>query len=182
MDENNRTKNSTAMDRVAAYIAKVEKDGLETYMFTSPDDLAESIGTELDAFPKYVFEVVKYDTTTTLAGKTMKGQEFRDIVSSVDRKRSNAHNRAIDAVNILNRMFAKAGVEPLADIDTSDRYSVADFAGKFTIEAFCRQIYSGNYSTSAYRKACKDGHSYGPDMTELIRTMIENTKSMENKD
>lgn len=171
MNENNGTKNSTAMDRVAAYIAKVEKDGLETHMYTSPDDLAESIGTELDAFPEYVFEVVKYDSITKLAGKTMKGQEFRDTVSNIDRKRSNAHNRAIDAVNILNRMFIKAGVEPFADIDTSDRYSVADFAGKFTIEAFCRQIYGGNYSTDAYKKACENGHSYGPDMAKLIRAM-----------
>lgn len=167
-------KNISFMDRVKAYAEKVKSDGWENHGFDDRDDFCQFIGGRLDSFPEYVLAVVRYDNAISLAGVTLEGEEFRDRVTTVDRSRKLAHDCAIDAVNMLNRAFARAGMEPFADVDTSNRHAVADFAGRFTIEAFDRQIYGEDHAMDRAVMNVKDGSSsYGPRMRQLMRAITE---------
>lgn len=161
--------NTPIMDRVKAYTEKVKADGYASHMFEGPDDFCDFIGEKLDRFPAYVQAVARYDNAVSLAYATMEGEELRDKVASVDRSRRLAHDSAIDAVNILNRAFSRAGVEPFSDVDTSNRTAVADFAGRFTIEAFDRQIYGGDHAMDRAVKNLAAGSRYSPKMQQLMR-------------
>ena len=130
------TKTVPIMDNVKAYAEKIQSDGFLAHSFENANDFCQFIGSRLDRFPEYVMAVARYDNTVSLAYATMSGEDIRYRVTSADRSRKMAHDCAIDSVNILNRAFAKAGLPPFADIDTTDRSAVADFAGRFTIEAF----------------------------------------------
>ena len=166
-------KNAPVMDRVKAYAAKVKSDGWEAHQFEDAEDFCQVIGDMLNNFPTYVMAVVRYDNSVSLAGATLDGEAFRDSVTIVDRNRKMSHDCAIDAVNMLNRAFTAAGVEPFADIDTANRHEVADFAGRFTIEAFDRQIYGEAYAMDRAVKNVKEGSSYGPRMRELMRQITD---------
>ena len=51
----------------------------------------------------------------------------RNIVSDYDAKRHNAHENAIVAASVLNRLAGRFGVEPVFTGDIADRHQVADF-------------------------------------------------------
>lgn len=156
------------MDRVKEYMSKVAADGYEAHRFDDAADFREFLGRELDRFPEYVQAVVRYDNGVSLAYATMEGEDLRDKVQNLDRGRRMAHDCAISAVNILNRAFGRAGLEPFADIDTSDRHAVADFAGRFTIEAFDRQVYGEDHAMDRAVQNAKAGSKYTPSMQAVL--------------
>lgn len=174
---NENTNPAPVMDRVKAYAEKVKADGYGKHMFEGPDDFCQFIGEKLDRFPAYVQAVARYDNAVSLAYATMEGEELRDKVASVDRSRRLAHDSAIDAVNILNRAFSRAGVEPFSDVDTSNRTAVADFAGRFTIEAFDRQIYGGDHAMDRAVKNLAAGSQYSPKMQQLMRQAMSGSQA-----
>ena len=49
------------------------------------------------------------------------------MVSDYDAKRHNAHENAIVAASVLNRMARRYGTEPVFTGDAADRHQVADF-------------------------------------------------------
>lgn len=51
----------------------------------------------------------------------------RSMVSDYDAKRHNAHENAIVAASVLNRMARRYGTEPVFTGDAADRHQVADF-------------------------------------------------------
>lgn len=165
------TKTVPIMDNVKAYAEKIQSDGFLAHSFENANDFCQFIGSRLDRFPEYVMAVARYDNTVSLAYATMSGEDLRDRVTSADRNRKMAHDCAIDSVNILNRAFKKAGLPPFADIDTTDRSAVADFAGRFTIEAFDRQIYGEDHAMDRAVKNLATGSKYSPKMQALMRQM-----------
>ena len=50
------------------------------------------------------------------------------------------HNAAIDAVNILNRTSKMLGLPPFAEVDTNNRYAVADFCGTYVNQVYNQGI------------------------------------------
>lgn len=174
-------KTASVMDRVKAYADKVCSDGWKKHRFEDAHDFCDFMGSRLNRFPEYVQAVAKYDNTVTLAYATMEGQDLRDRVAAADRSRKMAHDCAIDAVNILNRAFDSAGVEPFADIDTADRNAVADFAGRFTIEAFDRQIYGKDHAMDRAVKNLQAGSRYSPNMQQLMNSVLNNTSDNKSK-
>lgn len=57
-------------------------------------------------------------------------EEYQDTLTGLDRSRTSCHNAMLDKINILNRMAAKAGIDPIYNGTVSDgmpyRREVAD--------------------------------------------------------
>lgn len=174
-------KTISIMDRVKAYADKVRSDGWKKHRFEDAHDFCDFVGSRLNRLPEYVQAVARYDNTVTLAYATMEGQDLRDRVESADRSRRMAHDCAIDAINILNRAFDSAGVEPFADIDTKDRSAVADFAGRFTIEAFDRQLYGEDRAMDRAVKNLQAGSRYSAKMQQIMSSVLNDTPDSKPK-
>lgn len=100
------------------------------------DDALDFIGDKLDAFPKYANVVINQQITTPLIYNHYDGEELREKIQDLDSKRHWAHEGAIDSLNQLNRLSKDLGLEPFADVDTSDRYKVADFVGQYVSQVY----------------------------------------------
>jgi len=84
---------------------------------TNGDDYGlDLICDELETFEEYHSAI--YSMETKLKIKSPKGMEREDyqfMVESMDKKRTMMHNRVLIAVNVLNRMAGKEGLEPVYD-------------------------------------------------------------------
>lgn len=99
------------------------------------DDLT-TVVKRLNTFPKYVNSVVTMQNRMAILRFTKEGQEYRDEVSKLDLNRRNCHEAAIISCNFLNNMAKEYNVEAICDIDTTDRYKVADFVGDIVMETY----------------------------------------------
>lgn len=97
-------------------------------------DLVEN--TCAQTFLDYVKTVDMSETRIIIAHNRLEGEDLRDAVETIDRGRTAVHNAAAEACNIINRMAAANGVEPVFTGNSSDRLQVADFCLEFTVEIF----------------------------------------------
>lgn len=125
----------TYMDKEGELVKAVVASG-GAPMFDSKEEALEFIGDTLKAFPNYVNTVVAYNVKIPLIYARYDGEELRDRVVRLDTERHNAHEVAIGAVNIMNRVCEKMGLPPFAEVDTTNRAAVADFAGRFVNETY----------------------------------------------
>lgn len=100
------------------------------------DDAVETIEKALFSFPNYANIVIREQIMVPMWRIRLEADDFRERVQDIDRQRHNYHEAAIASVNILNRICGLIGVDYFADIDTNDRYAVADMVGDFVIELY----------------------------------------------
>ena len=100
------------------------------------DEAIDFVVDAAKSLPEYVNRVVNQQIILPTLRFRFEGEEYREHVMELDKSRRNAHECAISGISMLNRQCAKFGIEPFADIDTNDRYAVANFAGKFTNDLF----------------------------------------------
>lgn len=90
------------------------------------------------SFPKYVLATTEYVLTIeSISNSRINGdisqEEFERRLKAADIGRRNAHNRAIDACNQLNRQCKKYNIENICHADTQNRAAIADFAASFSM-------------------------------------------------
>ena len=78
----------------------------------------------------YEFVFRKYEI------QNLSAEDYRIEFTKIDEKRHNCHESAIASLNALNRICVSLNIGLFADIDTSDRYAVADF-----VLVYVKQIY-----------------------------------------
>ena len=89
----------------------------------------------IKAFPDYV-HVVNEFVFRKYEIQNLSPEDYRIKFSKIDEKRHNYHESAIASLKVLNRISASLKMEEFADVDTSDRYAVADF-----VMEYVKQIY-----------------------------------------
>lgn len=94
------------------------------------------IADQLEKFPNYANIVIREQIMTPIWYQKFEGQELRDHIQNMDQQRRSTHETAISAVIILNRISTQLDLDKFADIDTTDRYKVADFIGEYTDELY----------------------------------------------
>lgn len=104
------------------------------------EDALSFMGDQFDTFIDYANTVIRQQVMIPIWRTMYDGQDLRDKLESIDQTRRIEHDAAIGGVNILNRMADRLGLEPFADIDTSDRYAVADFIGTYVNEVYNQGI------------------------------------------
>lgn len=99
-------------------------------------DALEYLEDNLTAFPEYVGHVARMETMGPIWRVTLDPEEWRDRWQDMDSRRRSKHEIAIGSANKLNRLCSDLDLPPFMEIDTTDRYAVADAAEKFTMEMF----------------------------------------------
>lgn len=106
----------------------------------SKEDAMDFLEDRLEAFPKYANVVIRQQIMMPLWRMRFEGQDLQDKIMDIDKSRRIAHDNAISSVNILNRISRTLDLEPFADIDTTDRYVVADFIGQYISDIYNKGI------------------------------------------
>lgn len=129
----------TFLEKENQLIQKLKETNYD--MFDGDSDAAlDFVGDKLEKFPNYANIVIRQQIMLPIWKVRYEGEEFRDKVKDIDVSRRYAHESAISSVTILNRFSKKLGLEPFADIDTTDRYAVADFIGQYIGEVYNQGI------------------------------------------
>lgn len=108
--------------------------------YQDDSDMVDTIEESIDAMIDYHTTVAHTETAITLARHRATDQ--KDLVQQIkqaDIRRKTAHDSAIVAVNILNRLTKLADQPTFAPIDTENRQEVGDFIGFFMQETFANR-------------------------------------------
>ena len=142
-----------------------------------PDDpeILEFIEDQMNYFPKYVNSVVAMQIHTNTYSNKTKDDNYLAKLKTLDETRRMIHESTISACNILNRQCKINNVELICDIDTSDRYAVADFAAEMVKEFFDNDR---RYRNLSPRELVNDAAEYRDKIQSgTIKSMAENSKA-----
>lgn len=89
--------------------------------------ILRGIQRSMNALGEYVNAVYTMELKMPILRFRLEPAEFRDAIMELDRTRRDAHEAAIDACRILNRMCEKAGLENLYPGNIDERLEVAEF-------------------------------------------------------
>lgn len=132
----------TYMEKQKNLLAKLQEANYAPYE-GDKDEALNHIGQMLTGFTDYVNVVIREQVMTPIWRQRCEPEELKDNIEAIDRQRRITHDACIANVNVLNRISGMVGLPPFADIDTSDRYAVADFIGDYVNEVFNGGIHGG---------------------------------------
>lgn len=107
-----------------------EKMNADKEYFDSSDEAKDYLLKLLFSFSEYVSKT--YEMEMILPFR----REYVDEYVKADEKRHLAHEKAIRSIAQLNNLCRDYELSAFADIDTKDRYAVADFCKDIVIEIF----------------------------------------------
>lgn len=166
----------TYIEKEKAIIDKLKETDFA--LFDGDEEEAyDTVSQSLDSFTNYANSVIRQQTMLPIYYARYDGEDLRERVSNLDTRRRYAHDNAIGNLNMLNRISDKLGLEPFADIDTEDRYKVADFIGKFVSETYNNGI-GQTFDDAVYEKTV----DYPTDHHERIRQLDDKFGDLLNKD
>ncbi len=102
-------------------------------------DMLDFVEERVNSLIEYVKHVSFMETRIQrIEIEGIRGEEYRDIVSSLDERRRDKHESAMRAATQLNRIAAASGLEPFYDgpIDDQHRYIVGDMCAAVVNEYF----------------------------------------------
>lgn len=132
---------STITEREKSLIKAMKSQNFEAFFDGDQEDAYDTITTAMSTFVDYQNHVINMSILQPTLYARYEGQELRDKITNLDTTRRMKHDSAIANMSMLNRICDAYGVEPIAPVDTKDRYAVADFIGNF-----CAEIYEENKS------------------------------------
>lgn len=118
-----------------AILAKLKETDYELFGGRK-DEALDQLADCLESFPTYANVIIREQIMIPIWHQRYEGADFREAVQGLDHTRRIMHDGAVTNLNILNRMSNALGLEPFADIDTKDRYAVADFVGQYVNEMY----------------------------------------------
>lgn len=104
--------------------------------YSKDEDALELIETNMNNLNNYVSAVYAMEVQIQTLRFRLEGDEYREAVTNLDRRRRSAHEAAIAACSILNRLAGLEGVEPLYSGNLEDRNEVAEFCIAIVDELF----------------------------------------------
>lgn len=111
------------------------------------DDIGENLlGNLIDKASEYVKVICRNDVISKTQAKRLEGEEFRELMTELDRRRKSAHDALISALHALNRYCLKeyddcpkGGIYSLDPFTIRNRVAVADWAGQLIYGIFARR-------------------------------------------
>lgn len=95
---------------------------------------------QMQSFVTYVKVVYEMSISLQMLRFRLEGDDYREAVARLDRKRRDAHESAIASCDILKRLAEQNNVQSLYGGDTNDRYAVADFCAAIVDEMFKEEV------------------------------------------
>lgn len=127
---------SSFLEKEKQLIKAMHQQDFQPFFEGDKDDAFDTLANALDSFATYQNSVIHMTIMQPIIYARYEGQDLRDKISDMDSHRRSAHESAIANINMLNRICKAYGVEEFANINTQDRYQVADFVGQY-----CAEIY-----------------------------------------
>lgn len=103
----------------------------------------QSIESTINSMADYMSSVISMESALQIAKFRMEGEDYRDYIQTLDRRRTSAHNAMIARVSSANRICDMVGCKKFFGGDIDDRYAVADFAGDVVKEFFDNRSLKG---------------------------------------
>lgn len=144
------------------------------------DECLTTIGNSLESFPNYANIVIKEQVMLPIWQFRLEGQEYRDKISGIDKDRKMAHDSAISNLSLLNNISDKLGLEPFAEVDTKDRYAVADFIGQYVNELYNKGI-GKTFDDAVYQRRVEYDKTAPSDRLKKLDQRLGHILENENK-
>lgn len=104
------------------------------------------------SFPKYTNTVIREQVVGNMLDlRDLEPQQVAQIRMDLDRQRHDAHEAAIGNMNLFNRLAEFHNQDKIFDVNTDDRYAVADAVGQFVNEVYNNGI-GKTMDSAAYNK------------------------------
>lgn len=94
----------------------------------------------INSMGDYVNAVLYMETGLQVARFRLEGQEFRDRVMELDRRRKTAHDAMLGRVASLNRICRMVGCPVFFEGDVEKRHAVADYASAVVQALFASRV------------------------------------------
>lgn len=127
---------STFLEKEKQLIKAMQQKNFQPFFEGDKNDAFDTLAKALDSFSTYKNSVIRMTVMQPTIYAKYEGQDLRDKISNLDSNRRSAYESAITNINMLNRICDAYGTERFADIDTKNRYQVANFVGQY-----CAEIY-----------------------------------------
>lgn len=153
----NNIENISLTKREKEYILKNEnknkvEESIERYEAISElvegDDIGENLlGNLIEKASEYVKVICRNDVIVNTQAKRLEGEEFRELMMELDRRRTSAHDALISALHALNRYCLKeyegecpkGGIYSLDPSTIRNRVAVGDWAGQLIYGIFVKR-------------------------------------------
>jgi len=153
----NNIENISLTKREKEYILQNEnknkvEESMERYETISDlvegDDIGENLlGNLIEKASEYVKVVCRNDVIVNTQAKRLEGEEFRELMMELDRRRTSAHDALISALHALNRYCLKeyedecpkGGIYSLDPSTIRNRIAVGDWAGQLVYGIFVKR-------------------------------------------
>lgn len=132
---------STILERERQLLRAMKEQDFQPYFNGDRGDAFNTIAGVFDSLLEYQNAVIRMTAMQPIIRARYEGQELREKMADLDSIRHSSHEAAIANIAMLNRICDAYGAEKIADIDTTDRYQVADFVGEY-----CAEIYGAGKS------------------------------------
>ena len=116
----------------------------------------------IDSFKDYVNSVVDYAVKIPLVRERYSYDldRVKDEIKRFDQIRHDAHEAAIASLTSLNRFCSAHNLEKLSDVNTNDRYQVAEFVGNFVNQVYNDTIKGGMDKAVEFAQERGDEYRY----------------------
>lgn len=131
----------TILEKEKNLIKAMQGQDFQPYFNGDREDAFETISSAFGSFLSYQNTVIRMTAMQPLIYARSEGEGLRDKMENLDSARRSAHESAIASITMLNRICDAYGIERITDIDTTDRYQVADF-----VRRYCAEIYEAGKS------------------------------------
>lgn len=142
-------------DKEKALLEKMKEDNYAMFDGNQAEALT-FVEERLASLSNYVNVVTREQIMLPIWRDECDTADFQENAMKIDEQRRIVHNAAIDAVNVLNRMCAKYGLPPFADVDTTDRRAVAKMIGDYASEVYNDGIRNGGREGASQGKHAND--------------------------
>lgn len=100
------------------------------------EDTLALIEDQMNNLASYVDSVYAMEVQIQTLRFRLEGEDYREAVSALDKRRRSAHEAAIAGCSILNRVAKMVGVEDMYSGNLEDRHEVAEFCIAVVDELF----------------------------------------------
>lgn len=116
-----------------------------TEIYSEDKEMLDMIYTALQSFSEYHSAIYKMETYMKIySAKSVDGDEYRNTISEMDKKRTVCHNAVLVSVNMLNRLAAKENLPLIYEGTVSEnqpyRREVADAILRYEEEIIKERI------------------------------------------
>lgn len=127
---------STFLEKEKQLIKAMHQQDFQPFFKGDKNDAFDTLAKTLDSFSAYKNSVIRMIVMQPTIYARYEGQDLRDKISNLDSNRRSAYESAIANISMLNRICDAYGTERFADINTKNRYQIANFVGQYCAEVY----------------------------------------------